>query len=299
MADMQPQGEVRPHPDGEISHEANRVRFGEISGLPWHSSPWRESFTWCWPLSCNEFSKEEAKLQTQRPPLFALDVDVPTPHLQGNPAADLARLKTQSLDRLNTMAGSIARRASPIFRSIGRWTSWPDGPAQGGWPPDPVPRRRPSAEEFPARLRNPLTGRVGTEAMKTSIRLSLAILMFGVLEFANGARALAQCDGRHDHEPGGLRSEARRRLPLDLRFRDEAGHDVRLGDYFGRRPVLLVLVYYRCPLLCNQVLNGLTRSLKPLTLTAGSDFEVVAVSIKPGRDARAGEQEKDSVPGAL
>jgi protein SCO1/2 len=70
-------------------------------------------------------------------------------------------------------------------------------------------------------------------------------------------------------------------VPLDLHFRDEAGHDKRLGDYFGRKPVLLVLLYYRCPLLCSQMLNGLTRSLKPLALTAGSDFELVAVSISP------------------
>ena len=53
-------------------------------------------------------------------------------------------------------------------------------------------------------------------------------------------------------------------LPLDLRFRDEAGRELRLAELFGRRPVILAPVYYRCPLLCNQLLNGLTRSLKPV-----------------------------------
>ncbi len=71
------------------------------------------------------------------------------------------------------------------------------------------------------------------------------------------------------------------RLPLDIRFRDDSGRDLALGELFGSRPVILVPVYYRCPLLCNQLLNGLTRSLKPLSLDAGKDFDVVAFSIDP------------------
>jgi protein SCO1/2 len=70
-------------------------------------------------------------------------------------------------------------------------------------------------------------------------------------------------------------------VPLDLAFRDEAGVEAPLGSYFGRRPVILALVFHRCPLLCNQVLTGLTRSLKPLPIGAGVDFDVVAVSIDP------------------
>jgi protein SCO1 len=68
-------------------------------------------------------------------------------------------------------------------------------------------------------------------------------------------------------------------LPLGLSFRDESGRDLRLGDLFGRRPVILVPVYYGCPMLCNQLLNGLTRSLKPVSLNPGKDFDVVAFSI--------------------
>jgi protein SCO1 len=70
-------------------------------------------------------------------------------------------------------------------------------------------------------------------------------------------------------------------LPLGLPFRDESGRDLRLGELFGRRPVILVPVYYRCPMLCNQLLNGLTRSLKPVSLNPGKDFDVVAFSINP------------------
>jgi protein SCO1/2 len=70
-------------------------------------------------------------------------------------------------------------------------------------------------------------------------------------------------------------------LPLGLHFRDEGGRERALGELFGRRPMILAPVYYRCPMLCNQVLNGLTRSLKPLALSAGKEFDVVALSIDP------------------
>jgi protein SCO1/2 len=70
-------------------------------------------------------------------------------------------------------------------------------------------------------------------------------------------------------------------LPLDLRFHDDTGRDLRLDELFGRRPVILAPVYFRCPLLCNQLLNGLTRSLKPVSLSAGKDFDVIAFSINP------------------
>jgi protein SCO1/2 len=67
-------------------------------------------------------------------------------------------------------------------------------------------------------------------------------------------------------------------LPLQTRFRDEDGRDVALGSYFGTKPVLLAFVYYECPMLCTQVLNGLTTSLRVLTETVGREFDVVAIS---------------------
>jgi protein SCO1/2 len=70
-------------------------------------------------------------------------------------------------------------------------------------------------------------------------------------------------------------------VPLDLPFRDDSGRAVRLGDFLGKRPVILALVYYECPMLCTLVLNDLTRSLKPLAFDAGREFDVVAVSIDP------------------
>jgi protein SCO1/2 len=71
-------------------------------------------------------------------------------------------------------------------------------------------------------------------------------------------------------------------VPLDLKFRDEQGREVRLGDYFQGKPVILVLAYYRCPKLCTLVLNGLCAALQQNDrLVAGRDFHVVAVSFDP------------------
>jgi protein SCO1/2 len=69
-------------------------------------------------------------------------------------------------------------------------------------------------------------------------------------------------------------------IPLDLPFVDESGRDVTVRQYFGK-PVILALVYYQCPSLCNMVLNGVLRSIKQLDLTAGNDYEVIAVSFDP------------------
>lgn len=71
-------------------------------------------------------------------------------------------------------------------------------------------------------------------------------------------------------------------VPLDLPFTDEQGRDVTLSQYFGQRPVVLVLSYYECPMLCTQVLNGVFSSMEPLRIDAGRDFEVVVVSFDPG-----------------
>jgi protein SCO1/2 len=67
----------------------------------------------------------------------------------------------------------------------------------------------------------------------------------------------------------------------DLVFTDETGSSVALGAYFEHKPVVVALVYYECPMLCSLVLNGMLRALRPVTLDAGKDFEVVVVSIDP------------------
>jgi protein SCO1/2 len=71
-------------------------------------------------------------------------------------------------------------------------------------------------------------------------------------------------------------------IPLTLPFVDEAGHDVTLGQYFGKRPVVLALVYFNCPMLCSLVQNALAGSMAILKMNAGTDYDVVVASINPG-----------------
>jgi protein SCO1/2 len=71
-------------------------------------------------------------------------------------------------------------------------------------------------------------------------------------------------------------------VPLNLAFRDEFGRSLPLSTYFsGHKPVILALVYYTCPMLCNLVLSGMESSLRAISLDPGRDFEVVAVSFDP------------------
>ena len=79
----------------------------------------------------------------------------------------------------------------------------------------------------------------------------------------------------------GIEQRLNEQVPADLTFRDESGNQVRLGDYFGKRPLILNLVYYKCPMLCGEVLAGLTSAMKAMKLDAGRDFDVLTVSFDP------------------
>jgi protein SCO1 len=104
---------------------------------------------------------------------------------------------------------------------------------------------------------------------------------FLLLSFTTAAFAQVQTGWR----PALLRSvgidqKMGARVPLDVPFDDESGHPVTLRRYLGK-PVILALVYYQCPSLCNLVLNGVLRSVKDLKMTAGEDYDIVAVSFDP------------------
>ena len=81
-------------------------------------------------------------------------------------------------------------------------------------------------------------------------------------------------------------------LPLNATFRDEENRTVHLSDYFGKRPVVLALDYYRCPMLCTQVLNGVLKVSHALPQEIGKDFDVVAVSFDPLEKAELAADKK-------
>jgi protein SCO1/2 len=82
-------------------------------------------------------------------------------------------------------------------------------------------------------------------------------------------------------EKVGIDQKLNAQVPLDAVFRDETGRQVKLGDYFGKRPVVLSLVYYECPMLCTQVLNGAVAAFKVLNFSVGDEYEVVTLSFNP------------------
>ncbi len=79
----------------------------------------------------------------------------------------------------------------------------------------------------------------------------------------------------------GITQNLNERIPPDLMFRDETGKPVRIGDFFGQKPIVLSLVYFDCPALCTEVLNGELRTMQAISLDLGKDFEAVTVSFEP------------------
>jgi protein SCO1 len=79
----------------------------------------------------------------------------------------------------------------------------------------------------------------------------------------------------------GIEQHLNEQIPPSLTFRDENGNAVKLGDYFGKRPMILNLVYYQCPMLCGEVLSGLESAMRVLKFDAGKEFDVLTVSFDP------------------
>ncbi len=79
----------------------------------------------------------------------------------------------------------------------------------------------------------------------------------------------------------GIAQRLNEQLPLNLTFIDDAGKQVRLGDYLGKRPAILALVYYQCPMLCSEEMNGLVSALEMVSFRPGRDFDVIVASIDP------------------
>jgi len=90
----------------------------------------------------------------------------------------------------------------------------------------------------------------------------------------------------------GIDQKLNQQVPLDIPFRDENGNIVALREFFGKRPVILSLVYYECPMLCTTSLNGLEQSMKEMKLDLGKDYDVVTVSFDPTETPRLAAAKK-------
>jgi protein SCO1/2 len=127
--------------------------------------------------------------------------------------------------------------------------------------------------------------------MMRLFRIILALLAAQTMFAQQPARTRIPSDLLQDI---GLDQKLDTQVPLSLTFTDEAGKQVRLADYFGRKPVVLSLVYYQCPMLCTQILTGMVMSFRQLPFEVGSEFEVVTVSINPGETPELAREKKQT-----
>jgi protein SCO1/2 len=97
----------------------------------------------------------------------------------------------------------------------------------------------------------------------------------------------------------GIDQHLNEQLPLDLPFRDESGQTVKLGQYFGKRPVVISLVYYNCPMLCTQVLNGMNSAFRVLKFSPGAEFDVITVSFDSHETPQLAAEKKQLYVNAL
>jgi protein SCO1/2 len=108
------------------------------------------------------------------------------------------------------------------------------------------------------------------------VLIFVAVIACGVSDTAEGQNGPAGI-----LKDVGIDQQLNAQVDLSLMFNDETGRRIRLGQYFGEKPVVLSLVYYECPMLCTLVLNGLLKSLRAMAFSAGREFEVVTISFDP------------------
>jgi protein SCO1/2 len=107
------------------------------------------------------------------------------------------------------------------------------------------------------------------------------VITIGTILCTAAAPTFAQTRSVNDPPEVGIDQKLDHQVPLDLTFHDSAGRPVALKDLIHDRPVILNLVYYRCPMLCTEVLNGLVRTLRAVPMSAGREFDIITVSIDP------------------
>jgi len=136
-------------------------------------------------------------------------------------------------------------------------------------------------------------------ALSSMLAVSISMGATPVSAAAIRPAELGSLDNQASNTPGPLEGVVIEQhlgasLPLDAVFRDDEGKQVRLGDYFGpgKKPAVLVFAYYECPMLCTLVLNGMIKSLRPISFTAGDEYQVIAISIDPSETPELARDKK-------
>ncbi len=134
--------------------------------------------------------------------------------------------------------------------------------------------------------------KLGRVVFRASLVLVLAIASWGQAMRGGGIMA----PPANQRPPGlanvGIEQHLNQQIPPELTFHDETGKTVSLGDYFGRKPLILNLVYYNCQMLCGEVLSGLTSTLRVLKFDVGREFDVITVSFDPRETPQIAAEKK-------
>ena len=124
-----------------------------------------------------------------------------------------------------------------------------------------------------------------TNNSKRALATIFAALLMSTASLGQGMTKGMMSPPANVRPPGllnvGIEQHLDEQIPPDLSFRDETGKPVRLGDYFGKKPMILNLVYYNCPMLCGEVLSGLESAMRVLKFDIGKEFDVLTVSFDP------------------
>jgi protein SCO1 len=123
------------------------------------------------------------------------------------------------------------------------------------------------------------------QSFKSMLRSALVTASLVASAFGQGMTSGILSPPANVRPPGlknvGVQQNLNQQIPADLMFTDDLGRSVRLGDYFGKRPMILNLVYYNCPMLCGEVLSGLENSLRIMKFDMGKEFDVLTISFDP------------------
>ncbi|HST11396.1 MAG TPA: SCO family protein [Terriglobales bacterium] len=129
-----------------------------------------------------------------------------------------------------------------------------------------------------------------------TIRIVVVILVLMASAFGQGMTSGIMSPPASVRPPGlknvGIQQNLNQQIPGDIAFTDDLGRPVRLVDYFGKKPLILNLVYYNCPMLCGEVLSGLEHSLRMMKFDVGNEFDVITVSFDPSETPEMAAKKK-------
>ncbi len=137
-----------------------------------------------------------------------------------------------------------------------------------------------------------MTFRPSPFAPRSSFFLMLATVMTFIMIVGSARAQLGASTAPPMLRNVGIKQNLNAQLPLDLIFLNEEGRAVALREYFGKKPVVLAFVYYECPMLCTQILNGLLESVRVLKFDVGEEYEIATVSFDPGETPKLAAEKK-------